>query len=348
MTRAIWVGWIFIGLLAVGLSTGCKTGPAQPEAGFLAAEESWRADRDRELRAKDSWLTIAGLFWLSEGENTFGTAASNAIVLPAGSASEKAGIFILNKGVFSVKALPGVLLTVNGRPAETAVLKDESQGKVDVVGLKSLWMWIIKRDLRFAIRLRDTNHPALKSFTKLEYFPASAEFRITGEFHPFPKPEVIRVEAKIVGTTEMTAVGRVTFVFKSEKYEIEAWQGETAGTIHFVLGDTTNGRNLTAEDAFSIRLFWTAGRSTSTSIVFIIRPVFSPPTRLVPSLRPPTVFRSESRPGRKCITAPVIDEVRALGRIKAERDSFSDPCPAYRSASELIWSGQFKIKHAGY
>ena len=242
MTRAIWVGWIFIGLLAVGLSTGCKTGPAQPEAGFLAAEESWRADRDRELRAKDSWLTIAGLFWLSEGENTFGTAASNAIVLPAGSASEKAGIFILNKGVFSVKALPGVLLTVNGRPAETAVLKDESQGKVDVVGLKSLWMWIIKRDLRFAIRLRDTNHPALKSFTKLEYFPASAEFRITGEFHPFPKPEVIRVEAKIVGTTEMTAVGRVTFVFKSEKYEIEAWQGETAGTIHFVLGDTTNGQ----------------------------------------------------------------------------------------------------------
>jgi hypothetical protein len=40
----------------------------------------------------------------------------------------------------------------------------------------------------------------------------------------------------------MTAVGRVTFAFKGEKYEIEAWQGETAGTIHFVLGDSTNGQ----------------------------------------------------------------------------------------------------------
>ncbi len=224
-----------------------SSAPPTPQANakissFLAAEDEWRAERDRELRSPDSWLTIAGLFWLKEGENAFGTAPSNAIVLPPGSAPERAGIFNLDEGVISVEAAAGASLKVNGKSAEKTVLKDETQGVADVVGCGRLSLWIIKRDTRYAVRLRDPDHPAFKAFTKLDYFPASAEYRITGEFRPLSKPEAIRVEAKIVGTTEMTAVGRVLFAFRGEKYEVEAWRGEIEGTIHLVLGDSTNGR----------------------------------------------------------------------------------------------------------
>lgn len=229
-------------VLVLALLAGCKAGPTSPDGDFLKGEEAWRAARDAEVRGPESWLTIAGLFWLAEGENSFGTAASNALVLPEGSAPATAGVFVMDKGAFSVRAAAGVDLTVNGKPAESAVLRDEGRGEPDVVGLGRLKMWIIKRDDRYGVRLRDSGAAALRSFTGLEFFPASPDYRLEGEFRPLAKPETIRVEAKIVGTAEMVAVGTVAFRFRGRDYEIEAWQGETEGTIHFVLGDPTNGK----------------------------------------------------------------------------------------------------------
>jgi uncharacterized protein len=38
---------------------------------FEVENRKWRDKRDRDLRAEDGWLTVAGLFWLKEGTNTF-------------------------------------------------------------------------------------------------------------------------------------------------------------------------------------------------------------------------------------------------------------------------------------
>ncbi len=47
----------------------------------------WREQRVAALKADGGWLTVAGLFWLHDGPNTFGTDAANDIVLPAGPAT---------------------------------------------------------------------------------------------------------------------------------------------------------------------------------------------------------------------------------------------------------------------
>jgi hypothetical protein len=39
----------------------------------LHDELAWRAQADAAMRADDGWLTLAGLFWLHEGVNTFGS-----------------------------------------------------------------------------------------------------------------------------------------------------------------------------------------------------------------------------------------------------------------------------------
>ena len=46
--------------------------------------EKWKIELADNL--KESWLPLAGLFWLKPGQNTFGTDASNAIVFPKGPA----------------------------------------------------------------------------------------------------------------------------------------------------------------------------------------------------------------------------------------------------------------------
>ena len=42
----------------------------------------WQLEKETSLRAEDGWLTIVGLYWLHEGENTIGSAADNDVQLP--------------------------------------------------------------------------------------------------------------------------------------------------------------------------------------------------------------------------------------------------------------------------
>src|SRR6185295_15292339 len=57
----------------------------------------WRETRDTGLRQKDGWLTLVGLFWLVQGDQTIGSAPDNSFVLPA-SAPAHIGRFALRSG----------------------------------------------------------------------------------------------------------------------------------------------------------------------------------------------------------------------------------------------------------
>lgn len=58
---------------------------AAVSSGYVNEIRAWRKAREAGLKADDGWLTVAGLFWLSDGANTAGTDPSSAIMLPAGS-----------------------------------------------------------------------------------------------------------------------------------------------------------------------------------------------------------------------------------------------------------------------
>ena len=50
---------------------------------YKAQIEKWRAEREERLKSDTGWLTVAGLFWLQEGENSIGTAETDRIQLPS-------------------------------------------------------------------------------------------------------------------------------------------------------------------------------------------------------------------------------------------------------------------------
>jgi hypothetical protein len=60
------------------------------------------------LRGEESWLSLAGLFWLKPGENPMGSGRHNGILLPEGAAPAVAGHieFDGNRAVFH--PAPGV------------------------------------------------------------------------------------------------------------------------------------------------------------------------------------------------------------------------------------------------
>ena len=86
--------------------------PAQ--AGSYEAEvQQFQHDREAALTTDTGWLTIAGLFFLSQPRTTFGSDPLNDIVLPAG-APARAGEFDVESGKVTVKAAPGVTFRLGG------------------------------------------------------------------------------------------------------------------------------------------------------------------------------------------------------------------------------------------
>ena len=83
--------------------------------------DTWRADLDAwieeryaSLREPDGWLSLAGLFWLEEGESTFGSDPSNDVVFPADKSPPRIGAFIVAGG-----ADPSVRVRVDPEAAVT-------------------------------------------------------------------------------------------------------------------------------------------------------------------------------------------------------------------------------------
>jgi hypothetical protein len=206
-----------------------------------AEEAAWRAGRDQEMRSEESWLTIAGLFWLDEGENTFGASSSNLIELPPGSAPSLGGKFIRKGAKITVEAAPGVALFCGGKQVARMEIRAGDSTSPDTLALGDFRMWAIRRGDRYAVRLRDLNAPAFKGYTGLDYFPPSAAFRIEAGFVPYSAPKSVKVEAKIVKRSELVSPGTVKFSLEGREYEFIAFDDEERRTYFLVFGDDTNG-----------------------------------------------------------------------------------------------------------
>src|SRR5262245_23009191 len=126
--------------------------------------ERWRQQMEAGLRADDGWLTLAGLFWLHEGTNSFGADPAGDIVLPAGAALDDAGAFELRDGVVMLRVAEGAGVTVNGAPAIAARVRSDADDSPDRVGLGSLTLLVIQRGARIGVRVKDTRSPVRAAF----------------------------------------------------------------------------------------------------------------------------------------------------------------------------------------
>ena len=71
-------------LVLVFIISGCSSSDPiiTDEAAYVESIEEWQHLRMERLKSKNGWLNLAGLFWLEEGENSFGSDPSNLVVFP--------------------------------------------------------------------------------------------------------------------------------------------------------------------------------------------------------------------------------------------------------------------------
>lgn len=224
---------LLIGVLALALL------PVD-QANYRAQVEKWRKHREENLKSENGWLTVAGLFWLKEGENTVGTGRENNFVLPPSSAPEKVGSFEFHGGKTIFHSAPGVEVTVDGKTASIASLATDSTGSPDILRIRNLSMFVIQRGSRFGIRLKDKDSEARRNFTGTHSFPVAEEYRVTTKFVPYTPPKKITIP-NILGDEEQEASpGYVEFTLKGQQLRLDP-VSEDHG-LFFIFKDLTAGK----------------------------------------------------------------------------------------------------------
>lgn len=221
-------------------------------AGAAAAQDrayeqemaQYRQKRLERLQSDTGWLTVAGLYWLEVGPNAFGTDPSNQIVLPEGSAPAHAGMFQhALEGRTSVHPGKDVTILCDGsRVRSGMVLRTDADPETDVLELRRLRMFVIKRGARYAIRLRDLDSPQRTQFRGIEVYDTDPAYRVEARFEAYEPARGMPI-ANIIGTIDtMRVPGALVFELQGRPLRLDAIQEDPqADSFFMIFHDETSG-----------------------------------------------------------------------------------------------------------
>jgi uncharacterized protein (DUF1684 family) len=208
-------------------------------AAYRAEIAKFQQERTAELTADDGWLTVAGLFWLKPGVNVAGSAPGSDITLPA-SAPRRFGVFELKDGRVTFRPDPAAHVKSGshtlGAEAITAPEDDEA-----ALAAGHLRMFVIQREDRFGVRLRDLKSTTRAAFKGLRFYPVRPEYRVRAKFVAYEKPHKVAVPNVLGQNPEMTSPGYVTFTLKGRDWRLEpVYEDDDARDLFFIFKDLTS------------------------------------------------------------------------------------------------------------
>ena len=249
---------------------------ATDQVDYRAEIEKWRVWREARLKADDGWLTVAGLFFLKPGANSFGADPLNDIVLPAAAAPAQLGVFEFDEPTITVRAARGRSVTVNGQAVQEATLRPVGpEDPADQLTIGALTMFVHLSGMRYAIRLRDQNSRILKEFTGLRWFPINEQYRIAARFLPYDKPRQVQV-ANILGDTDhYTSPGSVAFTLHAQQFRMApVWED---GKLFFIFRDLTSRK-----ETYPAARFLYADAPEDGTVVLDFNKAYNPPCAFNP------------------------------------------------------------------
>jgi len=201
---------------------------------------AFRAERETRLRDNErSWLALSGLYWLEEGNNTFGRDASNDIQLESPSVPAQAGVFQYKNDIVTLKVNEGVEMGCNGSPIKAKILRNDRDEHPDFLELGSIIILVIQRGKNCLIRVWDKNTPNRKNFTGLKHFPINPDYRITARFVPYDPPRLLKIRDVIGEEYDVEFPGFAVFTLGGKECRLEAEKTEEG--LFFNFYDPTNG-----------------------------------------------------------------------------------------------------------
>ena len=212
---------------------------AAPE--FISEIEEWRAKRVENLIKPNGWAALAGLFWLEEGENTFGSNKENNVVFPK-SAPENMGSFHLENDSVYIKINPEIEITLNDSVIYETGLRPDVAGNPNILHHKSMNWNLIKRGDKYGIRLRDTLHENRQNFKGIDYFPIAENWKLEAVFEEYEGGKEMKFKNVLDMETDQKVEGRLVFKVGEETCALDVLNGGDED-FFVIFADETTGDN---------------------------------------------------------------------------------------------------------
>ncbi len=104
------------------------------------------------------------------------------------------------------------------------------------------------------MRIYDKNHPQLKQFVVLRWFPIQPDYCIEADFIPFEQPKIMSIVNVLGDTLEMESPGYTEFQLQGQVCRLHAVPVEESDRLWFLFQDATSsdatypgGRFLTSD-----------------------------------------------------------------------------------------------------
>jgi len=228
---------LFLVLLALGSPSATMTDAPR----YRAEIEKWRADRVRRLTAEDGWLSVVGLSWLEEGDNSVGSAPSARVALFSGRTPARLGTIRLARGSASFTAAPGVSVTHGGKPVRTIALASDADGDPTILRHGTVSFYAIRRGDRLGIRVKDSAAPARREFQGIDGYAIDPKWRVAARFEPYNPKKSIPIPNILGNVTQEPSPGAVVFSIGGREYRLDAVEEEGEEDLFLIFGDRTNG-----------------------------------------------------------------------------------------------------------
>ncbi|HPI72473.1 MAG TPA: DUF1684 domain-containing protein [bacterium] len=254
-------------------------GDRSADAAYRAEIEAWHRRRVAQLTKPDGWLSLAGFFWLEQGENSFGRAAGNAVVFPAESCPDQMGAFIVDKNSVRLRVQPGAaILTADHTLAADGELQSDAQGRPTLLFYNALSWHIIQRGGRFAVRLRDSTHVNRRTFRGIDRFPVDPAWRVKAKFIAYEPVKTLRI-VNVVGQVEdQPCPGALLFTLQNREFRLDVLEEGREEPFFVIFADATSG-----EETYGGGRFLYVARPDSAFETFIdFNKAYNPPCSFTP------------------------------------------------------------------
>jgi hypothetical protein len=220
----------------------------------------WRSEKEKSLRRKNSWLALAGLFWLEPGKNQVGSDPKANIRLPERSPANL-GYLEFDGSAVRLSVAPSQRVRINNKPANEAVLQPDTSENPSTVKLGDVEFVIIQRGNRMGVRVWDNQREERRLFPARTWYDIRDNFRLPAAFTAYDPPKSAYFPGLEGGRGEFPIEGCLSFEFDGKQYKLDV-NREKDGSFFVRFWDPTgedetypSGRYLVADAEADGRVF---------------------------------------------------------------------------------------------
>jgi len=246
-----------------------------PDAPYVAETQAWRTKHETDYRRE--YVPLAGLFFLTAGSNTAGSAASNMIVLPKRTPAS-IGRFVLDGTHvrFEPKAEVKVLLNQRRLEGPIDLIDDEATNGPDELSVGDVALWVHLSGDRKTIRMRDPQSDVARKFAGFRWFPIDEGYRVSARFIKDPSPRDFHTPNLMGDDTVYQTEGVVEFTLNGETVRMRP-ATTRPGRLYFVFRDGTSGK-----ETYETARFLYADLKVDGTTVLDFNQAYNPPCAFNP------------------------------------------------------------------